>query len=106
MPVSQYRVRDEHGDVIFRADFAFVEDRLLMPVDGYDIHSDREAPTGAERTTGNATRRSPKDGASSSSRMTTSAPDPKNSWPRCDKRGATRAVGRTDGRASKTKLDN
>ena len=44
MPVSQYRVRDEHGDVIFRADFAFVEDWLLMPVDGYDIHSDREAP--------------------------------------------------------------
>jgi hypothetical protein len=43
MPVPQFRVRDEHGEVILRADFAFVEDWLLMPVDGYSVHSDREA---------------------------------------------------------------
>jgi len=43
MPVPQYRIRDEDGNVILRADFAFVEDRLIMPVDGYSVHSDREA---------------------------------------------------------------
>ena len=43
MPASQYRVLDDNGEVILRADFAFVEDWLIMPVDGYDIHSDREA---------------------------------------------------------------
>jgi very-short-patch-repair endonuclease len=43
MPVPQFRVRDEHGEVILRADFAFVDDWLLMPIDGYSVHSDREA---------------------------------------------------------------
>jgi hypothetical protein len=43
MPVPQYRIRDDDGNVILRADFALVEDRLIMPVDGYSVHSDREA---------------------------------------------------------------
>ncbi|HEY2667003.1 MAG TPA: type IV toxin-antitoxin system AbiEi family antitoxin domain-containing protein [Actinomycetota bacterium] len=43
MPVPQYRVRDEEGNVILRADFALVEDWLLLLIDGYSVHSDREA---------------------------------------------------------------
>jgi very-short-patch-repair endonuclease len=43
MPVPQYRVRDEEGHVILRADFALVEDWLLLLIDGYSVHSDREA---------------------------------------------------------------
>jgi hypothetical protein len=42
MPVPRYRIRDQDGNVI-SGHFAFVEDRLIMPVDGYSVHSDREA---------------------------------------------------------------
>jgi len=43
MPVPQYRIRDQDGNVILRADFAFVEDWLILLIDGYSVHSDREA---------------------------------------------------------------
>jgi very-short-patch-repair endonuclease len=43
MPVPQYRIRDQDGNVILRADFAFVEDWLALLIDGYSVHSDREA---------------------------------------------------------------
>jgi len=43
VPVPQYRVRDQDGNVILRADFALVEDWLLLLIDGYSVHSDREA---------------------------------------------------------------
>lgn len=62
MPASQYRILDENGEVVLRADFAFVGDWLIMPVDGYDIHSDREAPMGAGPTGRSGTRLSPSDG--------------------------------------------
>jgi very-short-patch-repair endonuclease len=43
MPVPQFRVKDEDGNVVLRADFALVHDWLLLLVDGYSVHSDREA---------------------------------------------------------------
>ena len=38
MPVPQYRIRDQDGNVILRADFAFVEDWLALLIDGFLQH--------------------------------------------------------------------
>lgn len=42
-PRSQYEVRWPEGRLIARVDFAWVAERLLLEVDGYAFHSDRDA---------------------------------------------------------------
>lgn len=43
LPVTQHLVRNEFGAVVARVDFCWLEARLVVEVDGFAFHSDREA---------------------------------------------------------------
>ena len=42
-PVAQFILRDDSGDFVCRADFAYPSSRVLVELDGYAHHSDEEA---------------------------------------------------------------
>ena len=43
IPTSQYEIRDDRGMFIGRADFAYLDRRLVIELDGYRFHSDPDA---------------------------------------------------------------